>query len=258
MIGAFRSELVRLRRAWPIAVIAVLLSVVASLATFSGTAVGRGGAPGSSTAVAATDLLANTGGIVAGIASVAPLLGLLALVFFASSVARDLQTGTIRVLLVTQSRRSVYLAGKLAALTFAIATTAVVAVAVSVGTAFVGAAMNDVSTSAWSLAAVGSALLNTTMAMLGWGALGAVLAMGSRSITVSIAGGIGYLLLGEKLIGQVWSTADRWLPGGVLDAVFGGGTASVSYARSLSLATLYVAAAVVATFVVLVRRDVTD
>ncbi len=256
MIRAVRSELVRARRSWPILILAILLAAIATMTTFSGTAQ-SGSRGGSAPSATATKTLTDPGGIVAGLATVAPLLGLLTLVLWGSSVARDLQTGAIRVLLVTQARRGVYLGGKLIALLALTTTLAISAATVAVGAALILAPSQDTPTAQWSVAAVGSGLFNTIVGMLAWGAIGTVLAATTRSVSVAIAGGLGYLLLGEKLIGVAWRSASDWLPGGVITNVFEGG-ATTPYVRSLLMVLGLITLAGCVSFAVLLRRDVTD
>ncbi len=263
MIRAIRSELVRVRRSWPMLVVAMVLAAVATATTFSATGGGSGSRGGSSTSETATatataaQALTGSGGIVAGLATVAPILGLLTLVLWGSSVARDFQTGAIRVLLVTQSRRGVYFAGKLIALLALTATLAMAATSVAVGTALLLAPGKDISTTSWTIAAVGSGLFNTLVGMLAWGAIGTVLAAATRSVATAIAGGLGYLVLGEKLIALAWSSASDWLPGGVITNVFNGG-GTTPYVQSLLMVLGVVVLAVAASLAVVVRRDVTD
>ena len=60
--------------------------------------------------------LAAPDGWIIGIHSASSFIGLIALAIFATNVARDYEKGTIRILLVTESRRFRLFAGKLLAL----------------------------------------------------------------------------------------------------------------------------------------------
>lgn len=252
---AIRSEFIRLRRNWTLPAAAVGLTVLATFFVFAGDGPTRGQEEAT---VVDVDTLAQPGGIVAGLDVAASLIGLFALVLWALSVSRDLQTGSIRVLLVTQARRRVYLGGKLIALTATTIAMGIGCVLASVLMAHGGAASNDISTDAWVWSEVWSTLGNVTIASLVWGALGAALAMAARSASAAIAGGIGYMLLGENLIGSLWSSAGEWLPSGTLDNLLEGGTEAVSYSRSVSMALVYLVAGVAASLIVISRRDVTD
>ena len=265
LIRSARSELIRLRRSWKTPLTAVALSVVATFFAYSGDGIGpgRGGDAGAtSTAGGATEAagsaLAAADGIVAGLDVAGTLIALIALVLWALSVSRDLSTGSIRVLLVTDARRAAYLGGKIVSLAAATVLMCVAAVAVSVGVAYAVAGPNDISTAAWSLSEVWPALANVTMAALLWGAMGGMLSVITRSAAGAIAGGIGYMLLGETLLSSIWSNASDWLPSGTVDNLLAGGSDAVAYSRSLTMTVLYILASIVLAIVVLSRRDVTD
>ncbi len=259
-VRSMRSEFVRVRRLWKLPAIGLALGVVATVLAFSTGGVGPGGAGSGTTTSESVDVaaLAEPDGIVAGLDLATNFVGLLALVLWALSVARDFQNGAIRVLLVTQARRGVYLGGKLLTLAATAVVTALASVFVCVGTAFVVAPAQNVSTDAWAWSPVCSALLNVCIGTVGWGALGGLLAIATRSSAAAIAGGVGYLLLGEPLLARVWDGAAQWLPSSVLSAVFQGGAAELEYGRAVLLAGLYVALAVGVAHAVVVTRDVTD
>ncbi|MFN0153938.1 MAG: ABC transporter permease subunit [Gaiella sp.] len=257
--NATRSETVRLRRMWKLLALAAALGVLGTIFAFSGSGVGPGGRSNESSGATETvAALAAPDGIVAGLGTASTIAGLIALVLWALSLARDLQTGTIRVLLVTQARRDVYLAGKLLALAGATIVMSVLVVASGVGSAYLGAAANDVSTAGWAWSEAGNAVLDVSVGTLGWGALGAALAVLTRSAAAAIGGGIGFLLLGENLLASVWSTAGEWLPGGSIENVFAGGSSDVTYLHSAVLVVAYIAVAIAASALVTVRRDVVD
>ena len=256
-LNAARSEAIRLRTNWKLPAAAVALAAVATAFVFSGDGIGpnRGTETPADTA---TNLLEAADGSVGGLDIAGTLIALLALVLWALSIARDLQTGSIRVLLVTQPKRGVYLLGKL--ITLAVVTVAMVtaSVAVSVGVAYIAAAGNDVAISAWEWSYVGSAIVNTSLAALVWGSFGAAIALLARSAAAAIAGGLGYMLLGENLIGSVWSSASEWLPSGTIDTLIAGGTETVTYSRSLLLTIAYAAIAIIGSLAIITKRDITD
>ncbi|MCC6225311.1 MAG: hypothetical protein IT195_02740 [Microthrixaceae bacterium] len=261
LLRSFRSELVRLRRLWTLPAAATVFTIVATVVTFSGASPGgppfRG--PDGAGAVGTTaDALTASDGIVAGIATAGTLVTLVCLVLWALSVARDLQTGSVRVLLVTEARRLAYLGGKLFALVTATAVTVVASVGASVATALLMAPTQDIATGQWTPRAVWSAAANLGVAAGLWGTVGATIAMVSRSAAASIAGGLGYLLVGEKLLGLVWDTASSWLPAGTASNVLAGGSDDTSYPQSLVLAALFIVAGLVISLTTLSRRDITD
>lgn len=260
LVRSMRSEFVRVRQLWKLPVIGLALGVVATVLAFSTGGVGPGGAGSGTTTSATVDVaaLAEPDGIVAGLDLATNFVGLLALVLWALSVARDFQNGAIRVLLVTQARRGIYLGGKLLTLAATAVVTTLATVFVCVGTAFVVAPAQNVSSDAWAWSPVWSALLNACVGAIGWGALGGLLAIVTRSSAAAIAGGVGYLLLAEPMLTRVWDGAAQWLPSSVLSAVFQGGSVDLEYGRAALLAGLYVVLAVGMAHAVVIARDVTD
>lgn len=123
MIASLRSELVKLLRlttmlgyAAAAAGFTVMLTVVSILNADNSSGQGPGNRDGVS-----LEELAEPGGYLAGFGSASSFLGIVALAMFASSVAAEFSTGTIRALLVIDSRRRTLLAGKIAGLAAALA-----------------------------------------------------------------------------------------------------------------------------------------
>ncbi len=265
MIASFRSELVKLLR--PVTVVGyagaaagftVMLTIVSILNADNPS----GHGPGNSQGVG-LEQLAEPGGYLAGFESASSFLGIVALALFASSVAAEFSTGTIRALLVIDSRRRQLLAGKIAGLTAILVV--VVAFAAVAGTvvAFSISGSQGIDTDAWATtdgAVEGAAIIaNAALATTVWGLFGGLIAMVSRSAAISIAGGVAYFLIGEQLIlHSLWPSTADWLPAGVLDALAGGGTETLAFAAALALAAGYAAVAYIASAVVFERRDVTD
>jgi len=207
--------------------------------------------------------LAEPGGYLAGLETASSFLGIVALAMFASSVAAEFSTGTIRALLVTDSRRRRLLAGKIAGLTIVL--TAVVLLAAVVGSivAFAMAGSQGVDTSAWATIdglGEGAAIWATTaLATIIWGLFGAMIAMLSKSAAISIAAGVAYFLIAEQLIlHSLWPSTADWLPAGVLDALSQGGTDTLSFSGALALGAAYAAIVYVVTTTIFEQRDITD
>lgn len=265
MIASFRSELVKLLRpatlvgyATAAAGFTVMLTTVSILNADNPS----GHGPGNSRGVGLAQL-AEPGGYLAGFESASSFLGIVALTLFASSVAAEFSTGTIRALLVIDSRRRRLLAGKIAGL--ATVLVVVVAFAAVVGTvvAFAISGSQGIDTDAWTTvdgAVEGAAIVaNAALATVVWGLFGALIAIVSRSAAISIAAGVAYFLIGEQLIlHSLWPSTADWLPAGVLDALAKGGTETLAFAGSLALALGYGAVVYIAGTVVFERRDVTD
>jgi len=266
MLRTHKSELIRFKKTGSIgAGIMVAFTALITMLTFIGFEDGGGGpgpGPGDGQGFANVADLSTADGWITGLASAAPMIGIVALALFAMSVAKDYERGTIRQLLVGEPRRALLLGGKIAALVSIVAVGIAFSALAGAATAFVFASSAAASTAAWTtgtgLAAMASISFNVLVGTVVWGLAGAVLAMLTKSASAAITTGIAYLLIGESLLGLVWDTASNWLPSGTLTTFTGGGSAAVSYEQSALLLALYAAAFVVATFVVFQRRDITD
>jgi ABC-type transport system involved in multi-copper enzyme maturation permease subunit len=214
---------------------------------------GRGG-PGFMTGAD----LAQADSAVAALATALDMIGIVSLSLFALSIARDFELGTIRNLLVAQPRRGILLTGKLLALSSFMAIGVVVAALASAALAYGLAPGQGIPTDSWTLAATLETAGLAVIATVLYGLLGAALAMVTRSAAMSIAVGIGYLLVAERLIGLIWDTSGDWLPAGILETFVAGGTEFASFGKSAAFVALYAVLALGATFGVFIGRDVTD
>jgi ABC-type transport system involved in multi-copper enzyme maturation permease subunit len=263
MIRSFRSEWIKLRRPGMILggagtiVGFAILTVVLTLTTASATPTDEGGPGGEGLTLAQ---LAATDGLAAILATAATFIGVVALSVFAISIASEYSQGTLRNLLVRQPRRVRLLAGKLLALASFTTLAVVVAGIAAVATALLVAPTQDISTAAWFTSAGWTALAgglgNLLLATLGWGLLGALLALVLRTPAAAVGVGLAYALPGELLLTTAWSDGARWLPGQLLDALAQGGTAAVTYGSAGLLLALYGVVAMVAGTTLFARRDV--
>lgn len=216
-----------------------------------------GGPPGAGSTIAE---LASSTGLATALAATSTLLGVVALVVVAGSVAGEYSLGTLRNLLVQEPRRVRLLSGKLLALGAAVALATVLASIAASVAALLLAGGQGIETSAWiSAQGVGStlaAMLNLAVSNLGWALFGAVLALALRSPVVAIGIGVAYALPGESILAAVSSDAARWLPGQVLAAVASGGTDTIAYPAALGTLLVYAAAAIAGSVFVFSRRDV--
>jgi ABC-type transport system involved in multi-copper enzyme maturation permease subunit len=263
MLRTFSSEMIRFRRTGLIgAGIMAAFTVLVTTLTFVGFDESAGPGPGGGRALPGATDLAAADGLMAGLASAATMIGIVALALFATSVARDYERGTIRQLLVGEPRRALVLGGKILALVATVVAGVIVSAIIGIAAAFALAPVAGVSTAAWTTGAAVSAVFSTTVnvmtATVVWGLAGAVLAMVTRSASAAISVGIGYLLVGEQLLTLVWDTSADWLVSGTLATFTSGGTAAVSYGQSAILLALYAAAFAATTFVLFQRRDITD
>jgi hypothetical protein len=117
-----------------------------------------------------------------------------------------------------------------------------------------------VSTDAWFTDAPATILRgwsDLTLAVLAWGVIGMAIAMVTRSAVAAIAGGIGYLIVFEGLLGQLAPDATTWLPGTVLTTLSAGGSPDLAWGSALGLGVGYVIAGILVSAVAFIRRDIT-
>ncbi|MGI8711010.1 MAG: ABC transporter permease [Acidimicrobiales bacterium] len=262
MLGAYSSEWVKLRRrsmllgglgALAFTVFATVLTIERVVKTIP-----RG--PGDHHFAVTAAQLSRPDGLVHGVTRSITLLGIVVLCLFAGAMASEYSQGTLRNLLVRQPRRLRFLAGKYLALVSFTTIAVILAIAVAVGVAFALAPSKGVDTSAWTTGAGISALwhsvLDVTLACLGYGTLGMVLAILLRSPVLAVAVGVGYILPGEAIINAAWSSGESWLPGQLLSTLAQGGTAAVSYDHAGLWLLLYGTVLATGTCVLFRRRDV--
>ena len=265
MIAIVHSELLRLRRRSLLAAwfgLTASFAIMINFVMFSTAGKGASlppGAPGVAFPNAA--VLAGPDGLVAGLAAASSMFGVVTLSLWAVAAATDYSSGLIRLLVSAQPHRWRLLIGKVVALTAvtAVATTVAMAVCLLVAAPAAGAA--GISPAAWGthpVSTIASAWLNAFAAQLAWGVLGLVIAVLSRSSTVAIAVGVGYVLVVESVVKMAIGGSADWLLGSTLNAVASGGTATLAYGSALGLALVYVAAGLVLASAVVTRRDITD
>jgi ABC-2 type transport system permease protein len=265
MIASLRSELVKLFRrnaVFGYAGAAVAFTALMTVVSITNAGDPQASGPGSSASLT-PEQLAEPGGFLAGLEAANNFLGIIALALFASSIAAEFSTGTIRALLVTDSRRRTLLAGKVVGLTAFLVATLTVAAFVGAIVAGVLGGRQGIDTDAWlTLSGLTEGITiwaSVSIAVIGWGMFGALLAMISRSAAISIAAGVAYFLIAEHLIlRSLWPAAADWLPSGLLSALAEGGTPTVSFTTALTLSALYAAAAYGVTLLIFERRDITD
>lgn len=255
-LRATRSELRRLLRpgfAGVAALLVALFTVMAATVTFQSEFAGP--------ALSRVPLdLASARGIVAPLANVTSLLGIIVLSLWAVATASDFGTGWIRVMVQAEPRRWALLAGKLTALVSLTLGLTFLATLVSVVVAPTMAPAAGVSTDAWltnPLPTILSGWADLSLAVLVWGVIGMAIAMVTRSSVAAIAGGIGYLIVFEGLLGQLAPDLTTWLPGSVLGVLSAGGSPDMAWGTALTLAVGYVTVALGITAATFIRRDIT-
>jgi ABC-2 type transport system permease protein len=186
-------------------------------------------------------------------------LGIVALGIVAIAVAQEYSHGTLRNLLVREPRRLRLLSGKLLAILTFVGLAVLLATAVALVTGLVIAPTKGIDTSAW----LGSGLRDTlgttfdiTLAALGYGIFGAVLAIVLRSPAPAVIAGVAWMLPLENALTAAWSSVGHWLPGQQLTAIVEHGNNVSSYTFALALGAAFVAAATIAGGAIFQRRDV--
>lgn len=255
-LRATRAELRRLLRPGFAGVIAVLVAAFAVMAT-TVTFAGQFDGPALSRVVIDP---ASSRGLVAGLSNVTSLLGIVMLAAWAAATASDFGTGWIRVMVQAEPRRWALLAGKTTALAMLTVGVTLLATLVSVASAPAMAQAAGVATDAWftdPLPTILSGWANLTLSVLAWGVIGMAIAMVTRSAVAAIAGGIGYLIVFEGLLGQLAPDATTWLPGSVLGVLAGGGSPDLPWGTALAVGLLYMMVGIVVSALAFTRRDIT-
>ncbi|MBA2597577.1 MAG: ABC transporter permease subunit [Chloroflexia bacterium] len=261
IVRAVRSELARLTRRTFLGtetLIVAALTLLATIATFYGAA-NASGEDGFGPAMMGA-VLEAPGGIVVTVQGAATLLGIVVLAFAATAVAVDYSTGFIRLLVQAEPRRWRLIAGKAMALAGLTVGAAALATLVGVAASFVMAGLTGVSTAAWTsdlLGTVGATFVNLSLGLMVWGAIGFAIAVITRSTAAAIAGGIGYVLVIENLLGLLNQDLAQWLPGSAITALVAGGNATLGYGTALGLAAGYTLLGLIVSLAVFQRRDIT-
>lgn len=189
-------------------------------------------------------------------------LPLAALVLFAVSAGSEYRLHTLRTMLIALPQRGAYLVGKLLALAGLLAVAVTVAFLCSAAAAYALSPGTGVETGPWTspdgLSNATAQVVNSYLMSLGWGLVGAAVAVAARSSAGAIGISLGYFLVVENLVVAAWRGADSWLPGRLFVAVGSGGTDQTGFAYAAASAACYAALAVGVATVLLVRRDVTE
>ncbi len=211
--------------------------------------------PGGETMSIAT--LSESAGYFAGVTQSFTFLGVIAVVLAAMSIATDYSQGTLRNLLVRQPSRWRLLGGKLLALAALVSVSALAAGLAGTATAHLVADGSGVSTAAWELGSLLPRIIGLAAGLIGWAAIGGLLATVLRSVPVTIGVAVGWALPVETIVGAAWKTGKSWFPGGVFEAVASAGTDTLSLGRALTVGAVYMVIAIVGGLAVFTRREVT-
>jgi len=261
MIRVIRSELTRLASPWLLlggiglmALFGVLATVVVFVTAGSGSAT----LPGTQDITKA--MLEAPDGMFAGLQTFAGMLGIVALVVWAMSATTDVSSGLIRLLVQAEPRRLLLLGGKIVALVVFTCAATLVATLMVMPMVQGLAKSAGVSTAAWQphLAhTIVSGYLDLTLCVLLWGVVGLCVGILTRSAGISIAIGIGYLLLFEGALTMVLGGAQKWLPGIVFKAIASGGSTDMAFTTAVLLGAAYALVALAVAVFTFRRRDIT-
>jgi ABC-2 type transport system permease protein len=261
------SEWVKLRRKGMLAalggvVLVTILGAIITILTVSSTAStkGSGGGPfGGKTSINFSQI-ASSHGLADALGNAGTLLGVIIMGVVAASVAGEFSTGTLRNLLVREPRRAKLLLGKLLGLASAIAFAVIVAAVFAVVAAVIAASSKGIPVHEWASASgIGAALgavAELVVATLGWGVLGATLAIAFRSPVVAVVVGVVYALPLESIIGAISNSVSRWLPGKLLAALAAGGNSTASLIAASWTIAVYAIVAIGFAVTLFTRRDV--
>lgn len=208
------------------------------------------------------EILSAANGLTIGFSASAGLLGIVALCVFAAQTAQEYTYGTLRNLLVRQPSRMKILIGKLLSMSIFQLAIVLVSGAVSIAVSFALAPHAKVSTDLWSSSAAITSVLHTTInvfiSAIAYGLFGMALGLLLRSPISSISIGVLWLLIVEGILGTVWSTANKWLPGSQFSNVAQGGSAEISYSYSVAATTVYLVIISIAAASLFKKRDVSN
>jgi hypothetical protein len=260
MIAAIRAEWVLLRRRrFLFGTIGAVcgVAVLGTVLTFM--SVGRTDIDGVPVTAAK---LARPNGLVAGPEAISILLGVAALSVVAAVLAGDHSHGTLRNQLMAQPHRLRLLAGKSLALASFVVLTVVAAAAIGAISALAMAPLRGVAVGGWLSAAglgeFGKSVVNMSASTLGFGLLGALVALVFRAPAAAISVGLAYVLPIEVLVSQIYEPSSRWLPAQLLESfAVGGDGFDLTYGETGLRLLCYSAAAAVACILLFRYRDVT-
>jgi hypothetical protein len=251
MVRAFRHELHKLTRPTMLLGsfgVMVALGVLGVVIGFSRAA-----------SAGALASLSQPDGFATSLQKATVLLGVVSLGMVATAVAQDWSTGMLRSMLVREPRRLRLLAGKLAADLGYTAVAVLAGLVVALLAALVVGPSQHIDTSQWLRSGLGTTLSQLgleALVALGFGALGAVLAMILRNPTAAVIVGVAWMLPVEGMLTRIWSSLEQWMPAHNLTVIADRG-AGGSMATALLAAGGLVAAGIAASATLFRRGDVT-
>lgn len=264
VIRAFRSEVLKFRR-WSVlagAGVMVVVSTFIAYLTFHQIA---GGATGPEM----TDLITafhTPQGLVSIIGQARSLIIAIALVLVSANLAAEWTQGTLRNLLMREPHRLRWLAGKMLAVVLFVLLSMLLTFVISSAFILLIAQAQGIQTTAWTSAEGLRIFLgffgNEVLCLVGFSALGALLAVLTRSIVAAVGIALAYVLVLEGIIAVVVPQVSQWFPGRVFNTIVGatvpivGPTPSQGYPAALLASVLWSVGFVVVTALVFSRQDI--
>ena len=260
MIGAFRSAWTMLSRPvllWPGLGAVLLFSVTAITFTFT-TAAAPGGSRFTDPPTTLVDLEA-TATLTQLVGRPVMITGTVILAIAILQITSQYSSGFVRIALVYQPRRALWLVGNWLALTAAAIIASLVGALTAITTAVICAAIWGVDTTAWgdqaavTLAAVG----NLAVGMIAFAIAGSALAVWLRSPIAALATGLVYALF-ENLVNAAAPVGQGLLPVSAFSTVAVSGSGADPYLPSLIATGVLLVAIVSGTVGLVTSRDVTE
>jgi ABC-2 type transport system permease protein len=259
ILAAFESEWVKLRRRhflYGLFAAIALTVLLSSIVTILG-ASARAGGGGLSLAG-----LGRPSGFGQGLSASSVLLGAVALAIAAFQFGAEFSHGTLRNLLLRQPRRVMLLLGKsLAVLSFLLVALAIAAV-LGAALAVVLAHVRGVPTASWvtplGLTDFAVAFGDLSISVCGFAIIGMILGVLLRSPVIAMAVGLILLLPVGSIVAAAAPQSARWLPGQMMNAIAGGGTATTHFGPAVVTLACYLVVGAVLALAVFARRDVAN
>lgn len=265
VIRAFRSEVLKFRRWSVLAVAGVMVVVSTFLAylTFHQLASGVSNPE-------MTDLIAafhSPQGLVSIIGQARALIVAIALILVSANLAAEWTQGTLRNLLVREPHRLRWLAGKMLAVVLFVLLSMLLTFVISGTFILLLARGQGIQTAAWTSPEglrIGLSFLgNEVFCLIGFSALGMLIAVLTRSVVAAVGISLAYILVFEGIIGVVAPQVTHWFPGRVFNTIVGatvpivGPIPTQGYLAALGAALLWIIGFVVVSAVVFPRQDIT-
>lgn len=255
---AFVAEWIRLssKRIWLIALSSTIVYSAVLTVVMINTA------PERSRAGISIQSLGQSGGGTLAVRTAVAFTSVLILAVFVGMSAGSFARGTWRASLLQQPRRLTLAAGTFGARIAISAIIVVVLFVAGVVTAYVIAPGQGIDTSSWldaeSLRIAADDFLEVMVFVFGWGLLGTLIGILTRSVAVGL--GVGILWAGpiENVLGDNLSFGSHWFPGLLLRYVVAPETATVTGATLWLRLALYAVVGVALVGLILHRRDVSS